>query len=76
MTWHKLDECLPSATESGEWDGLKSEPLLVCDSERKFHVAVAYIGILDGNQFIDFYSEPSDFEIKHVVYWQYIEPVR
>lgn len=71
MKWNNLNETQPMATESGNWDGLKSEPLLVADKNGIFHVAVMYKGFLDGSDFQDFYSL-NDFLIENVTHWVYI----
>jgi hypothetical protein len=59
----------PMCYQSGNWDGLKSDQLLVVDNKDAYHVCVAYSGILDGSKFLDFY-DTSDFEVKNVVAWQ------
>lgn len=68
MNWNKLENKKPLAIHKGGWDGLKSEPLLVCTRSGKAHVAVMYEGILDGNHFRSFYDQ-DDFEIHNVIYW-------
>jgi len=72
MTWKKLDDETPIATEAGEWDGLKSSALLVADKDEIIHVAIMYEGFMDGSNFRNFYDEVSDYEIDNVVYWSYI----
>lgn len=72
MTWKKLNEETPIATESGNWDGLRSKPLLVADKNEKMHVVIMYEGFIDGSDFRNFYDEVSDFEVENVIYWTYI----
>lgn len=68
MIWNCIKTSRPLATERGCWDGLRSDKVLVCDMNRKYHVATMYEGSLDGVEFCDFYDE-SDYEIKNVAYW-------
>lgn len=73
--WKKLSEQTPIATESGSWDGLKSEALLLATKSGTIHVGVMYEGAMDGGEFRDFYDSFSDFEIKDVEYWSYVPPL-
>lgn len=72
MIWKKLEIEKPIASKQGGWDGLKSNKLLVCTRGGKFHVAEMYAGILDGNEFCDFY-DINDYEINGVIYWVEID---
>jgi len=58
--------CKPHCYKEGYWDGLTSDQILVRDKEGNNHVAIAYEGHLDGNQFLNFY-DLRDFEIENVV---------
>ncbi len=62
----------PIATESGAWDGLKSDEILVCTMSRKYHIAVMYEGVLDGNEFCDFYDK-HDYQIENIIYWMELD---
>lgn len=72
MLWNKIEDKKPIAVESGDWDGLRSDKILVCTRSRQYHVAVMYQGVLDGSEFCDFYDD-RDFEIDHVLYWTEID---
>jgi hypothetical protein len=72
--WKKLSEQKPISTQSGQWDGLKSEQILCCDDKGFFFVAICYQGVMDGNEFCNFYDE-NDFDVENVVYWAEIPPV-
>jgi len=72
MIWYKLKEKRPLATKRGEWDGLKSDEVLVQDKNGDYHIAVMYEGFLDGSEFCDFY-DTRDYEIDNVVYWSKID---
>ena len=42
------------AVKSGDWDGLKSDSLIVADKDAKLHIAVMYEGFMDGKSFQKF----------------------
>lgn len=69
--WISLKKQKPIATESGAWDGLKSEQILVEDKNGVRYVAVMYEGTLDGSYFCNFYSS-LDWEIENVINWKHI----
>ena len=71
MIWTIIEKRKPIATQSGDWCGLKSDPLLVADKDGKHHIAVMYEGILDGKEFSNFYDE-NDYEIENVTHWMEI----
>ena len=75
MIWKKLIDETPIATESGDWDGLKSEALIVIDEGGTRYIAVMYEGIIDGSEFIYFQNEGSGYYIDNVVHWAYIPPI-
>ena len=75
MIWKKLIEETPIAIESGDWDGLKSEALIVADKDGKRRIAVMYEGTMDGSEFIYFQDEDSGYYIDNVVHWAYIPPI-
>lgn len=69
MVWNKMSsENRPMATESGCWDGLRTDRLLVCTRGRQFHVVRMYEGVLDGGAFCDFYDEQNN-QIENVTAW-------
>jgi len=68
MVWYKIENKKPIATESGDWDGLKSDKILVATRNRKIHIAEMYQGTLDGSEFCEFYDD-RDFQIENVVFW-------
>lgn len=70
--WVSVEKQKPSATEAGNWDGLRSEQILVQDKDGAYYVAVMYEGTLDGSYFCNFYSKPNDFEIENVINWKHI----
>ena len=66
--WKLLAEEKPICTSSGEWDGLKSEQILLSDDKGFHFVGTCYQGTLDGNEFCSFYDE-NDYEVENVKYW-------
>jgi len=70
-SWIRIEQRKPIALQSGDWDGLKSEPVLVIDKDGKHHVAVMYEGNLDGSYFYEF-CDDRDFEVKNVICWMEI----
>lgn len=68
MNWEDINKKKPIAVETGNWDGRKSEEILVRDIHGKFYIATMYEGCLDGNLFCDFYDS-NDFEIKNITNW-------
>ena len=71
MNWISIQKSKPLAYKTGCWEGKKSDPILVCTIGGKYHVVEMYEGILDGNEFLDFYDD-RDFEIKNVFLWSEI----
>lgn len=72
MNWKNIKEEKPITYKKGDWEGLKSDKVLVSTGYGEYQVAEMYEGILDGNKFCDFYDE-RDFEIKGVKYWSEID---
>ncbi len=72
MIWYDINKRKPIATETGCWDGKKSDNVLVCTMGRKYHVAVMYHVIMDGHESFDFY-DVSDYDIQNVSYWTEID---
>jgi len=71
MNWNDIKKTMPVAYQSGDWDGLKSDKVLVCTIRRKYYVVEMYHGILDGEEFCDFYD--GDVEVKNVAFWAEID---
>ena len=68
MLFNLLKDKKPIATESGCWDGLRTEKLIVKTFSGQYHIARMYAGVLDGSEFADFY-DMNDFEISNVKWW-------
>lgn len=49
MIWKDIKKEKPIATESGCWDGLRTERILVYTTGGICHIARMYEGILDGS---------------------------
>jgi len=72
MHWNDIKEDEPLCWKTGNWDGRKSDPLLIRDSDHSFYVAECYTGTMDGSSFLDFYTLDG-MEIVNVVSWSLIE---
>ena len=72
MIWNDIKKKKPLAIYGGRWDGLKSDKILVYTRSGKYKVAEMYEGILDGNQFCEFYDD-RDCLISDVIYWTSID---
>lgn len=72
MIWYDVSKRKPLATETGGWDGKKSDKILVCTRSRQYHVAVMYHVIMDGSESFDFFDD-KDFDIQNVQYWTEID---
>ena len=68
MVWYKIEVKPPIATETGDWDGKKSDKILVATRNKKMHIAEMYEGTMDGSHFRNFYDD-RDFEIENVILW-------
>lgn len=72
MIWKDINITKPLATETGEWDGKKSDEVLVYTKNKRKFVASMYHVIIDGIESFDFYDD-RDFDIKDVILWTEIE---
>ena len=68
MSWNKLADKRPLATEVGEWDGKRSDEVIVIDKNNRKYIARMYEGFMDGSEFVNFYNS-NDFEIVDVIKW-------
>ena len=60
---------MPLAYETGDWDGKRSDVVIVKTRKDEYFVARLYHGFMDGSEFNDWYSE-DDFEVpEEVVAW-------
>lgn len=70
--WYSVGGEPPYCYETGDWDGKRSDFILIKDGEGEVNVGVAYSGFVDGVHFINFYDR-SGLEIEgHIVSWQTI----
>jgi hypothetical protein len=72
MLWIDIKNKKPLAYISGDWEGLKSDKVLVLTMGRKYHVAEMYHIIMDGSESFGFYDD-RDFEINNVAFWTEID---
>lgn len=70
--WIYIKKEKPICTETGNWDGKKSDEIIVKDFRGKHHIAVCYQGFMDGSDFCDFYTTDAECEIEGVMFWSKI----
>lgn len=68
MDWKQLFKEKPICTKTGNWDGKKSDELIVRDFRGNYYIAVCYQGFIDGSEFCDFYAE-NESQIDGVIFW-------
>jgi len=69
MNWIYTKDRLPRVWVRGNWDGLKSDEILVEDRNGKRYIATLYSGFIDGDDFNDWYNN-NDYEItEDIVRW-------
>jgi hypothetical protein len=72
MEWIDINDQTPICYEEGEWDGLRSDFVLVYTvnklREEGYQVARMYEGTMDGSKFQAFYCI-NDYEVLHIVKW-------
>ncbi len=64
--WIDIEIQEPISYEKGNWDGLRTDFVLVQTSSGNITKARAYIGFMDGSKFCDWYLE-NDFELHEKV---------
>lgn len=58
--WISCKKEIPLTYETGDWDGKRSDLVLVGDIEGKVKIGRVYEGVLDGNKFFDWYDEDNN----------------
>lgn len=67
--WIPVEEELPVCCESGNWDGLRSDYVLIKHSDGECRKAILYSGIMDGSEYNDWYSEHG-YELGNIIEWR------
>ena len=70
--WFPILEELPAGTETGLWDGVKSDFVIARRANGDWFKAKTYSGIMNGCEFCDWFDE-RDFELTGIVEWKPIE---
>ncbi|WP_027381862.1 hypothetical protein [Epilithonimonas caeni] len=68
MDWKNLSKEKSICTQTGNWDGKKSDELIVRDYKGNYYIAVCYQGFIDGSEFCEFFDY-NDFQIDGVIFW-------
>jgi hypothetical protein len=71
--WISVEERLPHCLESGNWDGRRSDFVIVEDVDGLPHIGRLYSGHIDGTDFNDWYDN-KDCELRNIVKWKKINP--
>lgn len=66
--WNRIEDKKPIGYESGAWDGLRSDKLLVRTKSGEVRIAVMYAGFMDGSEFCEFYDD-RDYDVKEITHW-------
>jgi hypothetical protein len=66
MEWNKES---PHAWEEGNWDGKRTDRLLVLTKNRNIKIATCYIGFMDGSDFKEWYSDDDYLINEEVIGW-------
>ena len=66
--WIPVEEELPICYESGDWDGRRSDFVLVKTLDGGWYKAKLYSGTIDGSEFNDWVNENDN--LLNVIYWR------
>lgn len=67
--WIPVEEELPMAYETGNWNGKRSDFVLAKDINGDWFKARTYQGVIDGVEFCDFADE-DDYQIADIIAWR------
>lgn len=74
MKMNHLKNKRPICSESGSWDGFRSEPLLVYTGKGEYLVATAYSDTIEGTNHLFFYDK-EDYGVDYVTHWSYLPQI-
>lgn len=69
MNWNNIKKSKPIAVETGDWDGMRSDEILVRTITGRKYIVHMYIGQIDGGKFINFYESNTGYEVTNVTHW-------
>ena len=72
MNWINIKDHTPIGVDRGDWDGLRTEWLLVQNRKEEYHVARAYVGTMDGAEFC-YFTDNLGYEVENVMFWTLID---
>lgn len=64
IIWHNPENRKPLCYRSGDWDGKRSDNVLVELKDGNYVVAVCYEGIIDSCRFYDWYYGVDEWELE------------
>jgi hypothetical protein len=71
--WISVEERLPHCLELGNWDGRRSDFVIVEGVDGLPHIGRLYSVHIDGTDFNDWYDN-KDWELSNIVKWKKINP--
>jgi small nuclear ribonucleoprotein (snRNP)-like protein len=74
IIWHNPEREKPLCYKSGNWDGKRSDQVLVELKDGNYIVATCYEGFMDNSHFFDWYHGVDEWELKEeeVIRWMKI----
>jgi len=69
MEWCSPEYKMPLAYETGNWDGKRSDKIVVEDDIERTIIARLYEGTMDGHKFKDWVDETGDVIDREIVRW-------
>lgn len=73
--WNKTEESTPRAYQTGNWDGKRSDQVMIQLKDNIVCIGVLYEGFIDGEEFQDWYSidaEGREWDRVNPLYWREI----
>lgn len=69
--WNNINKTEPNAWETGDWDGSRTDFLLVLDKKGIAHIARAYQNIYQEESYFEWYDK-EEYEVENVNFWMEI----
>lgn len=66
IIWRNPEKEKPYCYQTGNWDGKKSDQILVELKDGKYDVATCYEGFMDGSHFFEWYHSKDEYELKEI----------
>lgn len=73
--WNSIADSMPLCTQTGDWDGKKSDEILVLTKDYIPFICTCYEGILDGSKYFIILDQDDCDITQFVLYWAEIPPL-